>query len=345
MKTPLLGLDRAALRELATAAGQPAYRGGQLAEWLYAHGAREFEAMTSLPAGWRAELAAGYRVGRSRLATEHVAADGTRKLLLELADGARVEAVALPWPERLSVCVSSQTGCAMGCRFCATGYLGAGRNLDVGELTDQILTAGEAAGRAPTHVVLMGMGEPLANLGAVLPAIELWRDELELSPRRVTVSTVGLPAGIAALAAADLPVTLAVSLHAADDDLRADLIPVAGRRWSVAEVLAAARDYAAATGRRVTYEVVLLSGVNDRAVDAEVLARRLVPGEHVNLIPFNAVGEAPYAAPTRGAIGAFRARLEAAGLVVTQRETRGDSISGACGQLRAAVAPERRPSS
>src|ERR1035438_10391521 len=206
MSPTLLGLNRAELSALAIELGQSAYRGGQLAHWLYVAGVRDFAAMTDLPAAWRARLSEHCTIGRGEEVTRHVADDGTTKLLLRLADGALVETVALPWPERLSVCISSQTGCAIGCTFCATGFLGAGRNLSAAEMTDQLLSAGQSLARRPTHVVFMGMGEPMLNLDAVLDAIRLWRDELELSPRRVTVSTVGLPQGIARLAEANLPV-------------------------------------------------------------------------------------------------------------------------------------------
>jgi 23S rRNA (adenine2503-C2)-methyltransferase len=337
MSPSLLGLNRNDLSALAVELGQSAYRGRQLAHWLYTAGVRDFSDMTDLPAAWRADLAAHCSVGRGEETARHVAADGTTKLLLALADGARVETVALPSPARLSVCVSSQTGCAIGCTFCATGYLGAGRNLSAGEITDQLLSAGQSVGRKPTHAVFMGMGEPMLNLDAVVDAIRLWRDELDLSPRRVTVSTVGLPPGISRLADADLPVTLAVSLHTGDDALREQLVPTAGKRWSVAQVLAAAREYATDTGRRVTYELALLRGVNDRIQDAELLTRRLKQGEHVNLIPYNAVGDAPFLRPAPESVAGFRRVLEAAGLTVTQRRTRGDQIAGACGQLRAAV--------
>jgi 23S rRNA (adenine2503-C2)-methyltransferase len=338
MTNHLLGRDRAELEALAAALGQPAYRGRQLAHWLYAVGATRFDAMTDLPAAFRQRLAAEFEIGAAAIVARQGSADGAVKLLLELADGARVETVALPWPDRLSVCVSSQTGCAIGCTFCATASLGAGRDLSPGEIAGQPLAARAELGRAPTHVVLMGMGEPLANLDNVLAAVRLWRDELTLSPRRVTISTVGLPPAMARLAEAELPLTLAVSLHSADDELRAQLVPTAGRRYSVAQVLAAAREYGSRSGRRLTYEIALLAGVNDRPQDAELLARRLTRGEHVNLIPYNPVGTAPYARPRPEAVGRFRAILEAAGLAVTQRQARGDDIAGACGQLRAATA-------
>jgi 23S rRNA (adenine2503-C2)-methyltransferase len=342
---PLVGRSRTELEALLAACGQPRYRGGQVADWLYRHGAHDCAAMTSLPAEVRATLAAEYGVGRSELVASRRARDGTTKLLLALADGARIETVALPSPDRLSVCVSTQTGCAVGCTFCATGALGAGRNLTVGELTDQVLTAGEQLGRRVSHAVFMGMGEPLLNLDAVLAAIRLWRDELDISPRRVTVSTVGIVPRIADLGMADLPVTLAVSLHAADDALRARLIPSVARRWSVSELFGASRHYAHETGRRVTYEVVLLAGVNDRAEDAVQLARWVMPGEHVNLIPYNPTGAGPFQRPGREAVTAFRRTLEAVGAAVTQRRTRGAEIAGACGQLRADAEVDRRAAS
>ena len=270
----VLGRTTAELVDLAATLGQPAFRGRQLAEWLYRTGVRSFDAMTNLPAALRSRLAAEYDLGRAAIATEQVSWDGTRKLLLELADGARIETVALPYPDRVSVCVSSQTGCAVGCTFCATGFLGAGRNLTAGEIVDQVLTAGERVGRRVSHVVFMGMGEPLLNFEAVLTALRLLSGEVGLSQRHLTVSTVGLPPAMLRLAAEDLNVTLAVSLHAADDDLRRELVPTTAQRWSVAEVLAAARSYAEMSGRRVTYEVVLLAGVNDRPADARALAER-----------------------------------------------------------------------
>ncbi len=333
-REPLLGRDTARLEALAVELGEPAYRGRQLARWLYQAGCRDLAAMSDLPARFRERLAA-LPLGRAEPAAVQASADGTRKLLLRLHDGQTIETVALPYPRRLSVCVSSQTGCAVGCTFCATGYLGAGRNLTAGEMVDQVMAAGEAVGRRATHVVFMGMGEPLLNLESVVAASGLLRHEVGLSQRHLTVSTVGLPEGIRKLAEHELQVTLAVSLHAADDALRGRLIPTVGRRYKVAEVLAAAREYAAGTGRRVTYEVVLLRGVNDRAEDARGLARRLRPGEHVNLIPYNPVGEAGFQRSEPATIRTFRAVLEAAGLTVTKRQTRGVDIAGACGQLRA----------
>jgi len=334
--TTLLGQTTAELEAFCQAAGQPSYRGRQLAAWLYQRAARDVAEMTDLPAAFREQLAADAKPGRSRLSAEQLASDGTRKLLLELSDGALVETVGLPSPDRLSCCVSSQTGCAVGCTFCATGYLGTGRNLTAGEIVDQVLTVGERTGRRVSHVVFMGMGEPLLNLDEVLKAVRLLSDEVGMSQRQLTISTVGLPPQIERLAGEELACTLAISLHAADDALRQQLIPTTARRWSVEQILAAARLYAAQTGRRVTYEMVLLAGVNDRPEDARLAAQRLQRGEHVNLIPFNPIGEASFDRPEGAAIRQFRAVLERAGITVTQRKTRGRDIDGACGQLRAA---------
>jgi len=332
---PLLGRTTTELEALCQAAGEPSYRGRQLAAWLYQRAARNPSEMTDLPAGFRALLAAETTLGRSHLQAEQLATDGTRRLLLALADGVLVETVGLPSPDRLSCCVSSQTGCAVGCTFCATGFLGAGRNLTAGEIVDQVLTVGERAARRVSHVVFMGMGEPLLNLEQVLRAVRLLSSEVGLSQRQVTISTVGLPPQIEALAAEDLNCTLAIPLHAADDALRQQLVPTTARRWSVAQILAAARAYAGQTGRRVTYEMVLLAGVNDRPADARLAAERLRRGDHVNLIPFNPIGEAAYQRPDTAAVRQFRAVLEAGGITVTQRQTRGRDIQGACGQLRA----------
>ncbi|MCC7494874.1 MAG: 23S rRNA (adenine(2503)-C(2))-methyltransferase RlmN [Fimbriimonadaceae bacterium] len=331
---PLLGRSTAELSELLASLDEPSYRGRQLAAWLYRHGARSFAEMTNLSAGLRARLA-DRPTGWATVAAQQVSVDGTAKLLLELADGARVETVGLPYPDRCSVCVSSQTGCAVGCTFCATGYLGAGRNLTAGEIVEQVLAAQHAVGRRVSHVVFMGMGEPLLNLAQVLVAVRLLHEEVGLAQRHLTISTVGLPPQLQELAAADLQVTLAVSLHAADDALRQQLIPTTARRWSVAEVLAAARLYRRQSGRRLTWEVVLLRDVNDGPSQAAALVARLQPGEHVNLIPFNPVGEAGFGRPTADRVRAFRAVLERAGLQVTQRQARGRDIDGACGQLRA----------
>jgi 23S rRNA (adenine2503-C2)-methyltransferase len=341
----LLGLDKTELSAFATAMGQPAFRGRQLARWIYLQGAREFGAMTDLPAGLRDELAARANVGRSPIVAEQRATDGTTKLLLELRDGRQIETVMLPYADRTSVCISSQVGCPVGCVFCATATMGFARNLTAGEMVDQVLAAGETArASAPqprvSHVVVMGMGEPLLNVPALLKAATLMHDEMGLSLRHLTVSTVGYVPGIRALADAGLPITLALSLHAPDDALRAKLIPMS-KRYGLDEVLSAVRHYQERTGRRVTLEYLVLGGVNDSEAQARELARR-VRGlmTHVNLIPWNpAETLSPFHPPSRNRVRDFRHVLERAGLTVTQRMERGQEIDAACGQL--AVKTER----
>jgi 23S rRNA (adenine2503-C2)-methyltransferase len=341
----LLGMDSAELAALAKELGEPEYRGRQLARWIYARGAREFAAMTDLPASLRARLAEEAEVGRAPVVAAQRAADGTTKLLLKLQDGRRIETVMLPYADRTSVCISSQVGCPVGCVFCATATMGFARNLTAGEMVDQVLAAGEAAREgAPqprvSHVVVMGMGEPLLNVPPLLKAARLMHEEMGLSLRHITVSTAGYVPGIRALADAGLPITLALSLHAPNDGLRSRLIPM-GKRYGLDEVLGAVRYYQERTGRRVTLEYLVLGGVNDTDAHARELARR-VRGllTHVNLIPWNpAETLSPFQPPTRNRVRAFRQVLERAGLTVTQRVERGQEIDAACGQL--AVKTER----
>jgi 23S rRNA (adenine2503-C2)-methyltransferase len=336
---PLVGCTRAELEAICSRLSVPAYRGRQLAAWIYSRGARDFDQMTDLPRALRQRLADEYRVGRSRVAALQSSADGTSKLLLELGDGKEIEAVLLPYPDRTSVCVSSQVGCPVGCVFCATATMGFGRNLTAGEMVDQVLTAGEyAQTRAPvpriTHVVVMGMGEPLLNYAPLVKAIRLLHEEVGLSMRHITVSTAGFVPGIRRLADEGLPVTLALSLHAPNDALRAELIPMS-RRYGLAEVLEAVHYYTEKTGRRVTLEYLLLGGVNDSETDARELAKRTTRYlTHVNLIPWNpAETISPFSPPSAARVRAFRRVLEQQGLTVTQRMERGREIDAACGQL------------
>lgn len=338
----LLGQTSGELAALMRAWGEPEYRGRQLARWIYVRRARDFAVMSDLPAALRAHLAAEATVGRAEVEASQRAADGTTKLLLRLHDGRRIETVFLPYPDRCCVCISSQVGCPVGCTFCATATMGFARNLTAGEMVDQVLTAGdvaEAAGageslRRISHVVVMGMGEPLLNVSELVKAARLLNEEVGLSLRHITVSTVGYVPGMRALAEAGLPLTLALSLHAPDDALRARLIPMA-KRFPLAEVLAAARCYQQRTGRRVTLEYLLLGGVNDSDAQARELARRVRDlGAHINLIPWNpAETLSPFQVPSRNRVRAFRAILEREGLTVTQRMERGREIDAACGQL------------
>jgi 23S rRNA (adenine2503-C2)-methyltransferase len=318
---------------------QPAYRARQIRQWL-AHGVG-FEAMENLPVRLRAELEESYRPSSLRQLRQ-TRADGelTTKLLYELDGGYTVEAVVMRYPGRSTLCISSQVGCPIGCPFCATGKGPFGRNLKPHEIVDQAAEAArelDAEGRRLSHVVFMGMGEPLANYSAVLESVRRISDPggLAISPRRITVSTAGLVPRIEQLASENLPLTLAISLHAARDELRDVLVPI-NRRYPLRDLVAAADDFARRTGRRVSYEWVLLADVNDTERDAVELAA-LVRGRlaHVNLIPFNPVPDTPYREPDRRHVRLFAAQLRARGLNVTVRDTRGRESDAACGQLRA----------
>lgn len=347
---------RAAVVEL----GGPAFRADQLSRHYFARltDPADVDAMTDLPAGSRAALVADLL---PTLLTEVSArtcdAGLTRKSLWRTFDGARLESVLMRYPDRATVCVSSQAGCGMGCPFCATGQAGLTRNLSTAEIVEQVVTAartvrngllGGGADGGPgepddhgrlSNVVFMGMGEPLANYRAVTGALRRLTDPspagLGLSARSVTVSTVGLVPAIRRLATEGLPVTLAVSLHAPDDELRDRLVPV-NTRWPVAEVLEAAWDYADVTGRRVSIEYAMIAGVNDRPEQAEQLGRRLA-GQlaHVNLIPLNPTPGSEWTASTPADEREFVRRLRAHGVTTTVRDTRGREIAGACGQLAA----------
>lgn len=330
----LLGLTRAELSRQCEELGHPAFRGKQIAEWLYSKGARDPQAMTNLPAALRRQLAITASISRSEVLNESTSEDGTTKYLLRLADGETIESVLLPYADRVSVCVSSQVGCAAGCMFCATAECGLVRNLTAGEIVDQVLTLQERGGQRVSHVVFMGMGEPLANLTNVLRAIELLHDEVGISMRRLTISTVGLTPAIRRLAELDLQITLAVSLHAPNDELRRQIIPLASR-FPLPDLMRACREYADRTRRRITFEYLLLAGVNDSPDQAQELAR-MVKGTlgHVNLIPYNEVLGKEFRRPSKAAVAAFRSVLESEGIEVTQRLERGHAVSAACGQLR-----------
>lgn len=336
----LIGLTIKELEAIVQEIGQPIYRGRQLAAWIYRRGAQDFDAMTDLPRDLRARLAEMYAVGLPAVAHKDVSADKTIKYLLEMADGQRIESVSLPYPSRVSVCLSTQVGCLAGCTFCATAQGGLARNLTAGEIVGQLLRMQAESTRRISHAVYMGMGEPLWNYEAVVKSLRLLGTEVGLSLRNLTVSTVGVVPGIRALAEEDLPITLALSLHAPDDDLRARLIPTA-RKWKLDEILDACAEYVRKTHRNLTFEYLLIGGMNDSPEQARALADLLqakrLPG-NVNLIPFNYV-ETPqgYRRPERESILRFRETLEKAGRVTTQRMTRGHAISAACGQLRRTV--------
>lgn len=330
----LFGSTRAELSHYCEQLGHHSFRGKQIADWIYARGCRSAEDMSNLPGALRSELSASATITRSDVAGESRSTDGTTKLLLRLSDGETIESVLIPYEDRVSVCVSTQVGCAIGCTFCATADCGFVRNLTPGEILDQVATLRDHSGGRVSHVVFMGMGEPLANLENVLRAVDVLHSEFGISMRRITISTVGLTPAIRKLAELDLQITLAVSLHAPSDDLRARLIPYA-TRFPLPELIDACRNYANHTRRRVTFEYLLLAGVNDSPRQAVELGR-LLRGIlcHVNLIPYNKVIGKCYERPSKGAIAAFRSALEKEGVEVTQRMERGHAVSAACGQLR-----------
>lgn len=319
--------------------GLPGYRAGQVRRWVLQSRADAFGQMTDLPKPLRDELAEAFRIFTTRVVKHRRAKDGTEKLLLELADRQHVECVLLrDDKQHHTICLSTQVGCAMGCTFCASGVDGVVRNLTCGEIVEQMLRLQQLlpADQRLSHVVVMGMGEPLANLPALLPALAVATaaDGLRISARRVTISTVGLPKGIRRLAEEDRQYHLAVSLHAADDELRNRLVP-ANRKVGIASILAAADDYFQQTGRRVTYEYVLLAGVNDAPGHArglvELLSRRPAL---VNLIPYNPVPGLPYRPPGADDTARFAQTLRQGNLNVKIRHRKGERIEAACGQLR-----------
>jgi len=327
--------------------GAPAYRRKQLWGWM-ARGAASFDEMRDIPKPLRAELEREFRItSLHAVATSQADRGLTTKTLYELDGGHSVESVVMRYADRSTLCISSQAGCPIGCPFCATGKFPFGRNLKAHEIVEQALDAARmlpAEGGRLSHVVFMGMGEPMANYAAVIESVRMLSDPelLGISPRRIVVSTSGLIPRITQLGEEKLAVTLAISLHAARDDLRDVLVPI-NRKYPVADLVASAQGYAAKTGRRVSYEWVLLAGVNDSGRDAKELGG-LLRGKlaHVNLIPFNPVEDTPYRAPERAGVRRFRELVEAQGLNVTVRDTRGRDADAACGQLHERVVRERQ---
>ena len=348
----LSGLHPDALRAWLAERGQPGYRARQITDAVWGGTTTSIDEIATLPAGLRRELAEAFQFD-TVAQTELTVTDGglTEKALHRLADGALIESVLMHYParrgsrERHTLCISSQAGCAVGCPFCATGELGYGRDLQAAEIVDQVRSASRRLvgdGRRLTNIVFMGMGEPLLNLDRVLAAIEALIDprRFGLGARHITVSTSGVVPGIRRLTALGPQFTLAVSLHAARDPLRDVLVPL-NRRWPVAEVVAAARDHAAATGRRISYEVTMIAGVNDTDADANAMVD-LLRGDHahVNLIPMNPVAHTPWTASPIAVIERFAGTLRRAGIETTIRRNRGQEVGAACGQLAAERAGE-----
>jgi 23S rRNA (adenine2503-C2)-methyltransferase len=341
VSSTLLGRSAAELQDWVVSQGQKAFRGRQLHDWLYAKGARSLDDITVLPKAWRASLAdQGVSIGRLKEVHRSVAADATTKLLLATDDGETIETVGIPTDQRLTICVSSQVGCPMACRFCATGKGGLQRSLRTHEIVDQVLSVREVMDRRPSHIVFMGMGEPLLNSRAVLEAIRCLSDDLGIGQRRITVSTVGVPKTLAQLAELALETlgraqfTLAVSLHAPNQQLREELIPTA-HAYPFDALLDDCRHYLEVTGRRVSFEYILLGELNDHPNHAEELADRVGGFQsHVNLIAYNPIEEEDFRRPSRERIEGFRRVLERRGVAVSLRASRGLDQDAACGQLR-----------
>jgi 23S rRNA (adenine2503-C2)-methyltransferase len=324
-----------------SAHGQPALRARQIRRWILAGRAESFEAMSDLPLDLRQALTAEFTLLGARIDRHQTARDGTHKLLLRLQDGQLIECVLLQEDGRHTACISTQVGCGMGCVFCASGLSGLTRNLTSSEIVEQLVRVRNLlpAGQRLTHIVVMGMGEPLANLEALLSALEMAtaKDGLGIGARHITISTVGLPLKMRQLADSGKQYHLAVSLHAPNDALRNQIVPT-NDRSGLDEILAAAEYFFEKTGRQVTYEYVLLRGVNDSIENAAELARRLLGRcAYVNLIPFNDVSGLPYHRPTDEALAAFVNRLRRDRISVRIRKRKGSEIDAACGQLRRAT--------
>lgn len=318
--------------------GSTGYRADQIRRWIFGKRVTEFAAMHDLPAALRQSMTESFSLFPAEVARHQVSSDRTEKLLLKLDDGEFVECVLMREDDRRTVCLSTQVGCAMGCVFCASGLLGVKRNLTTGEILEQLLRLDRLLSLEEriTNVVVMGIGEPLANLKNLLPALDSLNAKggMGIGARRITISTVGLPDKIRELAEIDRQYNLAVSLHAPNDELRTKLVPV-NQRIGIAEILAAADAYFDRTGRRVTYEYVLLSGVNDHPDHARQLAGLLKPRvAHVNLIPMNGVTELPYVEPTAPRTQEFLSILKQFGIPSSVRKRKGADIDAACGQLR-----------
>jgi 23S rRNA (adenine2503-C2)-methyltransferase len=340
-KTNLLGLTRTGLEAFVVGMGEKPFRARQLMKWLYRRAVGDFEAMTDLGRDFRRRLAEHAEVRTPEVVTSQASADGTRKWLLKLESGQAIETVFIPEPGRGTLCISSQVGCMMDCTFCSTGQQGFNRNLDAAEIVGQVWLANRELGYSPdgdrviTNVVFMGMGEPLSNYRNVVPAAEVMMDDLglDLSRRRVTVSTSGLVPQMYRIAD-ETNVALAVSLHAPNDTLRDELVPI-NRKHPIAELLDACWHYVEKqNARSVTFEYVMLDGVNDRPEHARQLAT-LLRGRpaKVNLIPFNPFPGTRYRRSSEEAITRFRDIVMKGGVIATIRRTRGDDIDAACGQL------------
>ncbi len=339
----LIGMLPSELEDLAVEFGASRYRGRQLATWIYRKSVYALDAMSDLPRDFRSALSENRTVTLPDVARVTPSQDGSRKLVFRLEDDSRVSAVIMPDDDRITLCLSTQVGCGYACAFCLTGTMGLERNLTAGEIVGQLLAANALLaedGQRVTHLVFMGMGEPLANFAALVKAVRIFTDAklgLGYSPRRITVSTVGLVSGIEKLGREDLKVNLAVSLHASSDDVRSQLMPV-NKSWNLSALMEAVRKYPLTHRQRVFFEYVMLDGVNDDVEDARRLARLLRGVKaKVNLIPFNDWEGSTFQRPPLPRILAFQSVLLDADITTTVRWSKGEDIGAACGQLREPV--------
>jgi 23S rRNA (adenine2503-C2)-methyltransferase len=334
-KTNLVGLTKQDIESFFEGLGAKPFHGRNVLKWIHKHGVTDFDAMTDVPKSLREQLRAVAEIVLPRIVLEQPAADGTTKWVLELADGQHVETVHIPDGERSTICVSSQVGCALDCSFCSTAQQGFNRNLGIDEIIGQVWLATREIGQPPTNVVMMGMGEPLANFDNVVPAMELMQEDLAymIAKSRVTISTSGIVPALRRLREVS-DVSLAVSLHAPDNELRDQLVPI-NRKYPLEELIPACRDFIEGDKRRkITWEYVMLDGVNDSIAHAKALIRLLqgVPSK-INLIPFNPFPGTRYTTSPPERVEAFRQRLRRSGMIAITRKTRGDDIDAACGQL------------
>jgi 23S rRNA (adenine2503-C2)-methyltransferase len=334
-KTNLVGLTRPGIESFFEGLGAKPFHGRNVLKWIHKHGVTDFDAMSDVPKALRERLQGCAEIVLPRISLSQPAADGTTKWVLELADGQHVETVYIPDGGRSTICVSSQVGCALDCSFCSTAQQGFNRNLSVAEIIGQVWLATRHLGAPPTNVVMMGMGEPLANFDNVVPAMDLMQEDLAymIAKSRVTISTSGVVPALRRLREVS-DVSLAVSLHAPDNALRDELVPI-NRKYPLEVLIPACRDFIAGDKRRkITWEYVMLDGVNDSIAHAKALIRLLqgVPSK-VNLIPFNPFPGTSYSTSPPDRVEAFRQRLRRSGIIATTRKTRGDDIDAACGQL------------
>jgi 23S rRNA (adenine2503-C2)-methyltransferase len=331
----LKGLNRAEIEQFAASAGLEPYRGRQIFRWIYKEGADSLDMMSDLSRKIRQDLSKKAAIGSLKTIDKLNSKDGSIKILFGLADGLRIESVLIPEKNRVTLCVSSQAGCAVGCRFCATGMMGFMRNLDAGEIVDQLLQAGGLFDRRITNIVFMGMGEPMLNLKSVLKACEIINDihGPALAQKRMTISTVGITHGLKKFVDNAHRLGLAISLHSADEEKRRKIIPAAEKN-NLKDILALAKLYTEKTGRRVYFEYLLLGGLTDSIGDAKKLVKAIegIPCK-INLIRYNPVDGLPFKEPTEEDVNKFRDYLYPRTYAVMIRESRGADIRGACGQL------------